>query len=236
VEIKCLASGSAGNAFIINDGKTSILIEAGIPFKELLRRAGYKLPRFAFISHEHKDHSKTLPDLVRHGVEIFSSEGTLEASGAQNYLGGHYTPMKHRDIVSIGSFNVQAFRTEHDASEPLGAVFASRETGEQVLFATDTYFLRTRFANISHFLIECNFSREDFDPDINDKVIERALESHFSLEDLVIMLKSNDLSKLQKVYLCHLSESNLDFEKARKTIQETTGVPVYLCMKNGGFE
>lgn len=235
MQVEILGSGSSGNAYIISDGTTRILIEAGLPFNILMKRAGFKLPRFCFITHEHKDHSKAFKELARHGKRVFTSHGTFEALGGKDINGVDFVRVSHRQTVQAGSFDVMGFDTEHDVAEPLGFVFASRITGEQLLFATDTYFIRSQFRNISHFLIECNFSREDFSEDVSDIVVERALESHFSLEDLVLFFQKTDLSKAEKIFLLHLSENNLDSMQAKNTIQETTGVPTYLCKRQGGF-
>jgi phosphoribosyl 1,2-cyclic phosphodiesterase len=168
-------------------------------------------------------------EINRHGIQIYSGFETLEKHGLNNNVVGNL------NLFKIGTLNIVPFSVEHDVPS-FGYVIASAFTGEQLLFATDTYFIRYKFANLTHLLVECNFDRETLDPDVNDKYLERVFESHFSLQDLVLMLKANDLSKVKKIWLCHLSENNLDFEKARRTVQESTGIPTYLCLKNGGVE
>jgi len=55
MEIKVLASGSSGNAYFVSDGKTPLLLEAGIPFKEIQRGLNFRLQELVgcLISHEH---------------------------------------------------------------------------------------------------------------------------------------------------------------------------------------
>jgi phosphoribosyl 1,2-cyclic phosphodiesterase len=84
-------------------------------------------------------------------------------------------------------------------------------------------------------MIECNFDRETLSPAANDKHLERVIENHMSLQDLKLMLQANDLSSVEAIYLCHLSQENLDWHKAKKEIQEMTGLPVYLANTKGGF-
>ena len=66
VTVKCLASGSSGNSYAIDDGVSALLLEAGIPAKKIL--AGYLnlLPRVAgcLISHEHRV-QVSVPDSLR---------------------------------------------------------------------------------------------------------------------------------------------------------------------------
>jgi phosphoribosyl 1,2-cyclic phosphodiesterase len=55
VEVKVLASGSSGNCYLINDGRTKILLEAGIPIKKIREATGFQLSQVsgALISHCH---------------------------------------------------------------------------------------------------------------------------------------------------------------------------------------
>jgi len=55
IQIKALASGSKGNCYKISDGRTSLLIEAGIPINQIKRGCGFKLSEIeaCLISHEH---------------------------------------------------------------------------------------------------------------------------------------------------------------------------------------
>ena len=47
MEIKALASGSTGNAYIVGDGQTTVLLDAGIPVKALQVGSGFRLRQFA---------------------------------------------------------------------------------------------------------------------------------------------------------------------------------------------
>ena len=87
MKIQILASGSSGNAYIIGDGETSLLLDAGIPLKAIQTGSGFRVRQLAgcFITHSHKDHSKAAKDLARLGVDIYTSAGTIEACG----LSGH---------------------------------------------------------------------------------------------------------------------------------------------------
>ena len=48
-------SGSAGNLYKLDDGKSEILIEAGLPIKKIRKKLEFKLSEVAgcLISHEH---------------------------------------------------------------------------------------------------------------------------------------------------------------------------------------
>ena len=113
----------------------------------------------------------------------------------------------------MGDFTVLAFQTEHDATEPLGYLIQYKPTGEKLLFATDTYFIRHRFKGLNYILIECNYCREILEENVKAGRIpkglkNRILESHFSLDNLKTFLTANDLSQVKKVVLIHLSDGN----------------------------
>ena len=132
MQIKVLASGSSGNAYIVSDGRTTLLLDAGIPLKAIQVGTNYTVRKIAgaFITHSHQDHSKAAKDLARYGVNIYTSRGTIEACG----LTGHRLhPVKALQEITVGTFKVLPFDVEHDAPEPLGFLFASTATGEKLL-------------------------------------------------------------------------------------------------------
>ena len=55
-----LASSSKGNAYVVSDGETTLLLECGLTFKELQKRLGYGVAGITacLVSHEHQDHAK----------------------------------------------------------------------------------------------------------------------------------------------------------------------------------
>ena len=63
---------------------------------------------------------------------------------------------------------------------------------------------------------------------IHNVLANRIMESHFSLEHAIGMLEANDLSNLEEIHLIHLSSNNANAEQIKTSIQEVTGVPVYV--------
>lgn len=233
MEVKVLASGSSGNAYTISDGKTTLLLDAGIPFREIQIGTGFKVLRLAgaFVTHEHMDHSKAMKDLARVGVDIYASKGTMEACG----LAGHRLhPVKAREELDVGTFRVLPFDVEHDAAEPLGFLFTSGATGEKLLYFTDTYFVRYRFKGLTHIMAECNYTKQGIAESVAEgripiEMVPRLARSHMSLENLLEMLKANDLSTVRQIYLLHLSDNNSEAQRMKEAVQRQTGAEVYLC-------
>src|SRR2546425_148609 len=89
MRVTSLASGSSGNALLIEAGphrRTKILIDAGIPARlllERLRRVGVSADQLqaVFLTHEHSDHILGLPTLIkRYALPIISDARTLQAT------------------------------------------------------------------------------------------------------------------------------------------------------------
>ena len=76
-----LASSSRGNAYVVSDGETTLLLECGLSFKELQKRLGYGVADITacLVSHEHQDHAKAAAQMLKAGVPVYMSEGTAAA-------------------------------------------------------------------------------------------------------------------------------------------------------------
>ncbi|MBC2369920.1 MBL fold metallo-hydrolase [Listeria booriae] len=229
MKITTIASGSAGNAYIVDDGISQLMLECGIRFQLVKEAMMFDFSRVAglLITHEHGDHTKGVKDFIKStAVDLYASEGTLEALNLEGYRIHHLASKKAK---TIGSWRVLPFQTEHDAAEPLGFLLAS-QTGEKVLFATDTYYLKYTFKGITHLMLECNYSFDILSENQLDQTRKnRVINSHFSLENVKEFIKAIDQSKLKEVHLLHISEKNGDPERFKKEIQELTGIPVFIA-------
>ena len=232
MEIKVLASGSTGNAYTISDGTTTLLLDAGIPFREIQIGTGFKVLKLAgaFVTHEHQDHCKAMRDLARVGVDVYASKGTMEAWGR---YGPRFHPVKALAEFDVGTFRILPFDVEHDAAEPLGFLFTSAATGEKLLYFTDTYYVRYRFQGLTHIMAECNYTKQGIAESVAEgripiEMVPRLTRSHMSLENLLDMLAANDLRSLRQIYLLHLSDNNSEAERMKEAVQQQTGAEVYL--------
>jgi phosphoribosyl 1,2-cyclic phosphodiesterase len=227
MDIKVLASGSKGNAYRISDGKTAILLDAGMTYKELQKALNFTVSSLTavLISHEHKDHSRAVDKLLEAGVNCCMSQGTAEALRVEHH---------HRCIIidnpmKIGTWAVIPFDTVHDAKQPLGYIIQAGAT--TLLYATDTEYMKYKVKDLTHIMIECNYSKEIIRQNVGDKKIDsdyfkRVIGSHMSLETLLEFFKANDLSKLKKVYLLHLSNDNSNAVLFQEKIQQIVNCEV----------
>jgi len=232
MEIKIIASGSTGNATKISDGATSLILDAGITIKRLLSGTGFTVSDAAgcFITHEHLDHACAMKPVANLGVNIYASKGTFDA----HKVSGHrYHEIKSLESVTLGTFEVMAFDTVHDAAEPLGFLIESKLTGEKVVYFSDTSYIKYTFKGITHLIVECNHGERELRQSVRDGIIEadlakRIAKNHMSVERLTEFLNALDRSRLKQINLIHLSDNNSNAERFKQVIQRTTGAEVYV--------
>jgi phosphoribosyl 1,2-cyclic phosphodiesterase len=232
IDVLVLASSSKGNCYRITDGSTPLLLECGISFKDIQKGLSFKISEIAgcLISHEHHDHCKAAKDVIRAGIDCYMTLGTKEAL---NIDGHRIKIIKPKMQFKVGTWIILPFETQHDAREPVGVILANQD-GDKLLYATDTYYIRYRFQGLTHIMVECNYSLDVLRANVEAGLIEpalknRILKSHFSLENVKNFLLANDLSKVQEIWLLHLSDQNSDASRFKREIQELTGKMVFVA-------
>lgn len=220
------ASSSKGNLYTLDDGHTKVLIEMGLSIKSLKKALNYDLSSisFALLSHSHHDHSKSVKEIMKAGIDVYTGQETIDALG----LSGHRIhPIKHQEKFTIGTWTILPLASQHDALGSLAFLMVNSEN-ERFLFATDTYYLAYKFKNLHTIAVECNYIPEILEANMEEGLVAktvatRLLESHFSLPNVKNFLQATDLSKVQEIVLIHLSSANSDSERIKREIQELTG-------------
>ena len=204
MKFKALASSSSGNAYVVTDRDTRILVECGVSHKKLQKLSGFSLNEFqaCLVSHEHKDHAKAVTDLISRGMAVYMSPGTAEAleTDAVNLI-------EHMEQFNVGSLDIVPFTTFHDAAEPLGFLIKSRVDGDVLAFATDTVNLRYKFPGLNILAIEANYDKHILErcDRMPEKVRYRITNAHMEIDTLCDYLRSLDLSQCREIHLLHLS-------------------------------
>lgn len=229
--INHIASGSSGNAIIVDDGSSKLLLDAGIRYKDIARWIRPTDLAGVLVTHEHQDHAKAVPELMRRGIEVYMSLGTRD--NIPDIEKESFNPLAHLCQREIGTWIVVPFDVIHDCAEPMGFLFQSTVTGKKGVYIVDSGLVEYNFSGITHWLIECNYSEPLLeDGPYEDFLKDRVRRNHFSLEDLKTFLGDSDLSEAEEIYLLHLSSANGDEEGFKKEIQRLTGLPVYTISDN----
>lgn len=223
--INIIASSSNGNAYHIVEGKKNILIEAGLKYDLLKMGLNFKAAQLdaCLISHEHKDHCKSVHKIMRLGVPVLMSEGTSSALGINGTI-----KLSSESQASIAGWKIMPFAVEHDAAEPLGFLIES-PLGAKLCYATDTCYLRYRFEGINYYMIECNYDKDmlEDNEDIDFRTKARITRTHFELTNVGDFFAAQDLSSCIEIYLLHLSKQNSDVNRFVDKIKAITGKPVF---------
>ena len=232
MQFKSLASSSSGNAYIVSDRETKILVECGVSHTKLQKLSGFSLSEFqaCLVSHEHKDHAKSVAELISRGMEVYMSQGTAEATETDGA-----TLIEHMEQFNVGSLDIVPFTTFHDAAEPLGFLFKSRVDGDVLAFATDTVNLRYNFPGLNILAIEANYDKAILErcEKMPEKVRYRITNSHMEIDTLCDYLRSLDLSHCREIHLLHLSDATSHeghfINKVKRAVPP--GVEVTACRK-----
>lgn len=216
-------SGSGGNCSVIqSDNGHFIIIDAGLKYKTVDKAIGYKLHNAdaLFITHAHKDHTEHLREFVSSGIKTFIGGKTQYNVGQMGYYSMKELFVGNR--VETDGFLVLSFPLYHTNSdgtecECFGFLIVDKDNGEKMLWATDTQFIKNRFAPLEYYCIESNyFERDSYEgeADYVEKSVEmRRVHSHMSFETAVKFLQMQDLSKCKEIHLLHVSHSAGDMVK-----------------------
>jgi phosphoribosyl 1,2-cyclic phosphodiesterase len=84
--LKIIGTGSKGNAYVLKNEHEVLLIETGVNIKEIKRALDFDYSKIVgcIVTHEHLDHSKSMYDVMRLGIDVYSSRGTLKSRNLLN--------------------------------------------------------------------------------------------------------------------------------------------------------
>lgn len=232
------ASSSAGNLYELETSQGRLLLEAGLPIRNIRKKVNLSGLLGVLVTHYHGDHAKGAADLAKSGHRIYATPETIDRAGCTG------TPLKIGKWQFIGDTTicVYPFATKHlnsDGSDVDGACgYLVKDGPEVLLFATDTCIIPVRYPSITIAAIECNFILDVVDDAIDAGHTHpaqrpRLLRSHMSLRAAKDYLRKIDKTGLREVHLLHLSDGHSDEKKIKKEVQAVTGVPVYVCKKGG---
>ena len=200
MKLKVIGSGSSGNCYILESDTEALIIEAGLPFMEVKKALNFNVRKIVGVvaGHCHKDHSGYI-EQYKGICPIYKPYEVI-------------TPNER-----FGNFYIKAFQLVHDV-ECYGFYITHPDIGSLV-YASDTEYIKYRFNNINHILVEANYS----DDLIDNKAINRehVLQGHMSLNTALNFISTNDNPALRNVVLIHLSDKNADSEQFLQKTKET---------------
>ena len=142
LELCTLASGSSGNSLLVTDGRTHVLVDAGISCRRIctgLKELGVEPTELAgvLITHEHSDHISGLTTLTKQlRLPVYASPGTgRKRWSRRGCVEELLRPVAPGEGFSIGGLAIESFPTSHDAAESVG--YALSAGGRKAAVVTD---------------------------------------------------------------------------------------------------
>ena len=183
---------------------------------------------FVLVTHRHLDHSGYIKEAIKAGVDVYAIKDVWNSNGISSHRAHIITSMKQFQIKNL---TILPFSVPHDV-ENVGFLIAD-DRGNKMLYLTDCFYSPFRFKNLTLIAVECNYSLDILKRNVDAGAVpkelkSRILKSHFSLENVKRFLQANDLSKVQEIWLLHLSDGNSDSERFKREIQSLTGKPTYI--------
>jgi phosphoribosyl 1,2-cyclic phosphodiesterase len=239
--VSILASGSSGNATLLETERTCLLVDAGLGKKETLRRLAAiekQVDRLdgILISHEHSDHIGGLPQALGHWrTSVYLTEAThgeilriLPEAMSKRLDRAEFIPAGQR--FTIGDIEVNAFSIPHDAADPIGFTF--RANGTKVAIVTDLGYLpelvKHHLRDSDCLVLESNHDLEmlkvgPYPWYVKQRVMSRTghLSNH-SVSEFLADAEGFD-SAARYLVLAHLSENNNNPDVARISAEEALG-------------
>ncbi len=206
-------SSSNGNCTLLQSGEQAILIDCGVPLsriKDAVSQMGLGMEQIAgiLLTHEHSDHIKAIPQLVKHySIPFYGTEGTLAAAEVV----GH----DHQNLpFTVGNFNITPIETSHDVVSPCG--YRIEAEGKTIAIVTDTGKttpgMLQALSGCSLIMLESNYDPELLEFGPYPAVLKRRIKSdkgHLSNNDCASLLALKALEgELKTAVLAHLSDHN----------------------------
>lgn len=241
-----LGSGSRGNATLVEQDRTCLMVDCGFSIRETETRLArlQKTPHdiaAILVTHEHSDHVRGVGSFARkHNIPVWMTPGTHAACNDAGYQVEYFSS---HEAFAIGNILVEPFPVPHDAREPAQFVFSNGNSRLGLLTDTGscTPFIQEKLSGLDALILESNHDHEmlmqgNYPPSLKQRVAGRF--GHLSNLQASEILKSIETSRLQHLVAAHLSEKNNHPDKVLELFCEALDCePDWVCIatQNEGF-
>lgn len=234
MKLYVFGSGSDGNAYALSNGKDSLLIEAGINFRNVRKGIDFNFESISglIISHMHGDHSKFINQYAGQGLNIFSHRTVAPKLDPKWHI--NFTELYENKVYSAGNFHFSPFCVTHDV--PTFGFFIFHKDMGNVVFMTDSFLCEYKFPEVDHWIIEANYSDDLLNKNIDDGLVSKFMRnrlygSHMEIDKACDFLLNQDLRISKNIVLIHLSSTNGDPNLFKKKMEGATGIPTKIAEK-----
>lgn len=216
-----LGSGSSGNALLVQEKTTNVLLDCGFGLKDALTR----LARLnvdpeqltgIIVTHEHDDHASGVFKLaLQFNIPVWLTHGTFKMSS--RYLPNHANNLIHiidsQNRFTIDNLSIQPFTVPHDAREPVQYTLDNglHKLGVLTDVGMSTPHIIKHLSGCDALVLECNHDLEMLEKGPYARSLKQRVGSHLGHLDnqhAAALLGKLDNSKLKHIIAAHLSAKN----------------------------
>lgn len=228
-----LGSGSTGNAVLISTETTTVLVDAGMSAREILRRLGemgvsHDRLNGVLITHEHGDHAGGLRVLLStvncpvyisrptedayYDTRAGGRNGDSESSKRRSALNNRAEEIESNREFRIGDIDFEPFSVPHDAADNFG--FVAKKDGVKIATLMDfghiSPLIKEKLLGCDAIVVESNHSRDMlracsvYTWELKQRIMSGT--GHLSNEDLSDWLTNDFDGSARHVVLAHLSQ------------------------------
>ncbi len=219
MKITVLGSGSKGNSTLIETTSCNILIDAGLPLKNIEQRINNPLPKIdiLIITHTHIDHIKGINKIItKYNPIILTIINDLEDKITKQ--------VTKQEKYKLNNIEINLFKLSHD-TECCGILL--KENTKELVYITDTGYLSTKvlkkIKEKTIYIIESNHDEEMLRNGKYPFYLQQRIRSdkgHLSNEACANYLKKIIGDNTKYIVLAHLSEENNKEEIVEQTINK----------------
>ena len=227
LELSIIGSGSKGNSIYIGSDCCRFLIDAGFSMKETARRLeliGVEISSLdaIFITHEHGDHTKGAGPISRkHKIPVYSTPTTFKTEIKNKFHESiDVTP---GELIDIKGIKLNPFSVPHDARNPVGyqIEYCNKLIGIVTDLGISTSLIENRIKDLDLLIVESNHDYKMLMTGKYPWVLKQRIKSnygHLSNNACADLIKKVYSSKLQRIYLSHISDENNTYSKAYQVV------------------
>ncbi|MGQ0646808.1 MAG: MBL fold metallo-hydrolase [Gemmatimonadaceae bacterium] len=230
MNVTILGTGSRGNAVVVECDGDHVLIDAGFPARNLVRRlrAADVAPESVsalILTHAHGDHAEGAHVAARrYGWTVYATPGTIAA--IPELAAVTPVPISTRESLHLDTMSVGSVRIPHDCAEPVALVVESRSSGARCGVAYDIGHvpasLERALSELDALVLESNHDVQMLRYGPYPRSVQNRItggRGHLSNVAAAHLARVIAHRGLRHLVLAHLSEHNNTADMARTTMQ-----------------
>ena len=234
--VKTIGSGSSGNGYALISGEDILLLECGVPAKEMLKAIDYQtsMVNGCILSHIHGDHAGYIKQYIQYGIMVYTSDEV--ETDVKTVMGEKTIGLQRMKRQKIGSFEVVPFHVPHGETECDGWLIDTPDG--RILFITDAEYCPYDFSkmHINYGLIECNYSMDNISFEHDEVKNRRVVQTHMEVQTCKRLIQSINSESIRSIGLIHLSAENGNPQRFRDEIRSVVDSDVNVWIAEKGTE